>query len=155
MTEPRVCVTCPRSTWVPLGDYVASNTDECTATLMYAVSLKQSGTVSFEYIYPDSSIVFEFFVGAGGPWGHGGVPGDIGGPWGHGTSHAGPAGAERPVPAHGGGVALDADDGEGLGVPQCEWGGREVTQGVPWRSPQCPLCPPQGPLCPPQGEDAP
>uniref|UniRef100_A0A8B9TQA0 KIAA1324 n=1 Tax=Anas platyrhynchos TaxID=8839 RepID=A0A8B9TQA0_ANAPL len=50
------------STWVPLGDYIASNTDECTATLMYAVNLKQSGTVSFEYIYPDSSIVFEFFV---------------------------------------------------------------------------------------------
>ncbi|NXS53843.1 K1324 protein, partial [Brachypteracias leptosomus] len=54
---------CTTSTWVPLGDYVASNTDECTATLMYAVNLKQSGTVSFEYIYPDSSIVFEFFVG--------------------------------------------------------------------------------------------
>ncbi|NXX85185.1 K1324 protein, partial [Urocolius indicus] len=53
---------CTGSTWMPLGDYVASNTDECTATLMYAVSLKQSGTVSFEYIYPDSSIVFEFFV---------------------------------------------------------------------------------------------
>uniref|UniRef100_A0A674JZP5 UPF0577 protein KIAA1324-like n=1 Tax=Terrapene triunguis TaxID=2587831 RepID=A0A674JZP5_9SAUR len=53
---------CSHSTWVPLGDYVASNTDECTATLMYAVNLKQSGTVSFEYIYPDSSIVFEFFV---------------------------------------------------------------------------------------------
>ncbi|KAM9148481.1 endosome/lysosome-associated apoptosis and autophagy regulator 1 isoform 2-T2 [Pangshura tecta] len=53
---------CTTSTWVPLGDYVASNTDECTATLMYAVNLKQSGTVSFEYIYPDSSIVFEFFV---------------------------------------------------------------------------------------------
>ncbi|NXD15622.1 K1324 protein, partial [Nothocercus nigrocapillus] len=53
---------CTASTWVPLGDYIASNTDECTATLMYAVNLKQSGTVSFEYIYPDSSIVFEFFV---------------------------------------------------------------------------------------------
>ncbi|NXE85857.1 K1324 protein, partial [Cochlearius cochlearius] len=53
---------CTASTWVPLGDYMASNTDECTATLMYAVNLKQSGTVSFEYIYPDSSIVFEFFV---------------------------------------------------------------------------------------------
>ncbi|KAM9369366.1 LOW QUALITY PROTEIN: endosome/lysosome-associated apoptosis and autophagy regulator 1 [Phaethornis superciliosus] len=53
---------CTASTWVPLGDYVASNTDECTATLMYAVNLKQSGSVSFEYIYPDSSIVFEFFV---------------------------------------------------------------------------------------------
>ncbi|NXX53937.1 K1324 protein, partial [Scopus umbretta] len=47
---------CTASTWVPLGDYMASNTDECTATLMYAVNLKQSGTVSFEYIYPDSSI---------------------------------------------------------------------------------------------------
>ncbi|NXT44216.1 K1324 protein, partial [Pelecanoides urinatrix] len=53
---------CTASTWVPLGDYVASNTDECMATLMYAVNLKQPGTVSFEYIYPDSSIVFEFFV---------------------------------------------------------------------------------------------
>ncbi|NXI34702.1 K1324 protein, partial [Galbula dea] len=57
-----VVENCTTSTWVPLGDYVASNTDECTATLMYAVNLKQSGTVSFEYIYPDSSIVFEFFV---------------------------------------------------------------------------------------------
>ncbi|XP_021233025.1 UPF0577 protein KIAA1324 homolog isoform X2 [Numida meleagris] len=57
-----VVENCTASTWVPLGDYIASNTDECTATLMYAVSLKQSGTVSFEYIYPDSSIVFEFFV---------------------------------------------------------------------------------------------
>ncbi|KAL2295473.1 hypothetical protein Nmel_017886 [Mimus melanotis] len=84
-----VAENCTASTWVPLGDYVASNTDECMATLMYAVSLKQSGTVTFEYIYPDSSIVFEFFVGA-----------------------------ERPVPAHRGGVPLDADDREGLGIPQ-------------------------------------
>ncbi|XP_026533667.1 UPF0577 protein KIAA1324-like isoform X4 [Notechis scutatus] len=53
---------CTKSTWVPKGDYIASNTDECIATLMYAVNLKQSGTVSFEYIYPDSNIVFEFFV---------------------------------------------------------------------------------------------
>ncbi|KAF6074797.1 hypothetical protein HJG60_007226 [Phyllostomus discolor] len=53
---------CTLSKWVPLGDYIASNTDECTATLMYAVNLKQSGTVSFEYYYPDSSIIFEFFV---------------------------------------------------------------------------------------------
>ncbi|XP_032566532.1 UPF0577 protein KIAA1324 homolog isoform X2 [Chiroxiphia lanceolata] len=53
---------CSGSTWVPRGDYVASNTDECTATLMFAVSLKQAGTVTFEYLYPDSSIVFEFFV---------------------------------------------------------------------------------------------
>ncbi|NWU92591.1 K1324 protein, partial [Upupa epops] len=59
-----VVENCTGSTWMPLGDYVASNTDECTATLMYAVNLKQSGTVSFEYIYPDSSIVFEFFVEA-------------------------------------------------------------------------------------------
>lgn len=68
-------ILCPhlRSTWVPLGDYIASNTDECTATLMYAVSLKQSGTVSFEYIYPDSSIVFEFFVSTG--WGSQGCQG--------------------------------------------------------------------------------
>ncbi|XP_053943737.1 endosome/lysosome-associated apoptosis and autophagy regulator 1 isoform X3 [Cuculus canorus] len=57
-----VVENCTGSTWVPHGDYVASNTDECTATLMYAVNLKQSGTVSFEYTYPDSGIVFEFFV---------------------------------------------------------------------------------------------
>ncbi|KAF7253661.1 hypothetical protein EYD10_01452 [Varanus komodoensis] len=54
-TEP--LGNCSMSTWVPKGDYIASNTDECTATLMYAVNLKQSGTVSFEYIYTDSSIV--------------------------------------------------------------------------------------------------
>ncbi|KAM9687417.1 endosome/lysosome-associated apoptosis and autophagy regulator 1 isoform 5-T5 [Trichechus inunguis] len=53
---------CTSSKWIPRGDYIASNTDECTATLMYAVNLKQSGTVSFEYYYPDSSIIFEFFV---------------------------------------------------------------------------------------------
>uniref|UniRef100_A0A2K6RL52 Endosome-lysosome associated apoptosis and autophagy regulator 1 n=1 Tax=Rhinopithecus roxellana TaxID=61622 RepID=A0A2K6RL52_RHIRO len=53
---------CTSSKWVPQGDYIASNTDECTATLMYAVNLKQSGTVNFEYYYPDSSIIFEFFV---------------------------------------------------------------------------------------------
>uniref|UniRef100_A0ABI7ZK88 Elapor1-like galactose binding domain-containing protein n=1 Tax=Felis catus TaxID=9685 RepID=A0ABI7ZK88_FELCA len=53
---------CTASKWVPLGDYISSNTDECTATLMYAVNLKQSGSVNFEYYYPDSSIIFEFFV---------------------------------------------------------------------------------------------
>lgn len=52
------------STWTPKGDYVASNTDECTATLSYAVSLKTPGTVTFDYVYPDSSIYFEFFVSA-------------------------------------------------------------------------------------------
>uniref|UniRef100_A0A7N6A7U5 Uncharacterized protein n=1 Tax=Anabas testudineus TaxID=64144 RepID=A0A7N6A7U5_ANATE len=50
------------STWTPKGDYVASNMDECTATLSYAVSLKKPGTVFFEYFYPDNSIYFEFFV---------------------------------------------------------------------------------------------
>uniref|UniRef100_A0A8C3YBV7 Endosome-lysosome associated apoptosis and autophagy regulator 1 n=1 Tax=Catagonus wagneri TaxID=51154 RepID=A0A8C3YBV7_9CETA len=53
---------CTSSKWVPLGDHISSNTDECMATLMYAVNLKQSGTVNFEYYYPDSSIIFEFFV---------------------------------------------------------------------------------------------
>lgn len=70
-------VSTHRSKWVPLGDYIASNTDECTATLMYAVNLKKSGTVNFEYYYADSNIIFEFFVsrwprgrvgGRGSPW---------------------------------------------------------------------------------------
>lgn len=201
MTEPMVCATRPRSTWVPLGDYMASNTDECTATLMYAVNLKQSGTVSFEYIYPDSSIVFEFFVRcrglegcrAGGweslgtwegslgtwvgdpwghgrdPWGHGGgslgtregslwtwgrIPGDMGGV--PGDMVAGvpfsrrPTGAERPVPAHGGGVALDADNREGLGVSQREWGG-DTTREVTW-SRGCPLGAVPGVPCPSPGK---
>lgn len=39
---------------------------------MYAVNLKQSGTVNFEYYYPDSSIIFEFFVS---PWLRGKVGG--------------------------------------------------------------------------------
>ncbi|XP_062283027.1 endosome/lysosome-associated apoptosis and autophagy regulator 1 [Scomber scombrus] len=53
---------CSNSTWTPKGDYIASNTDECTATLSYAVNLKEAGTVSFEYFYPDYSIYFEFYV---------------------------------------------------------------------------------------------
>ncbi|KAK5894556.1 hypothetical protein CesoFtcFv8_011238 [Champsocephalus esox] len=53
---------CSNSTWITKGDYVASNTDECTATLSYAVSLKKPGTVTFEYFYPDNSIYFEFFI---------------------------------------------------------------------------------------------
>ncbi|XP_043932063.1 endosome/lysosome-associated apoptosis and autophagy regulator 1 [Protopterus annectens] len=53
---------CTMSKWVPMGDYIASNRDECTATLVYAVSLKQSGTVSFEYFYPDPNIYFEFYI---------------------------------------------------------------------------------------------
>ncbi|RXM92161.1 UPF0577 protein KIAA1324 [Acipenser ruthenus] len=53
---------CSNSIWKPQGDYIASNTDECTSTLMYAVNLKQSGSISFSYFHPDSSIFFEFFV---------------------------------------------------------------------------------------------
>lgn len=50
------------STWTPKGDHIASNTNECTSTLSYAVSLKKPGVVSFEYFYPENSIYFEFFV---------------------------------------------------------------------------------------------
>uniref|UniRef100_UPI00398F42DF endosome/lysosome-associated apoptosis and autophagy regulator 1 isoform X2 n=1 Tax=Pristiophorus japonicus TaxID=55135 RepID=UPI00398F42DF len=53
---------CTMSKWTPQGDFITSNSDECTATLMYTVNLKQSGTVSFQYLYPDTSIYFEFFV---------------------------------------------------------------------------------------------
>lgn len=57
------CSSCSSSsTWTPQGDFVVSNTDECTATLSYAVNLKKPGTMSFEYFYPDSSVYFEFFV---------------------------------------------------------------------------------------------
>lgn len=65
---PNSCPSCRccsfhfSSTWTPKGDHVASNTDECTATLSYAVSLKKPGMVTFEYFYPDNSIYFEFFV---------------------------------------------------------------------------------------------
>lgn len=94
-------VSTHRSKWVPLGDYIASNTDECTATLMYAVSLKQSGTVNFEYYYADSNIIFEFFVSrrprgrVGGRGLHGsGAPAGITGPacWGNGHSFYPPEG---------------------------------------------------------------
>ncbi len=50
------------STWIPKGDYIASNTDECTSTLSYAVSLKKPGSVSFQYFYPDNRMFFEFYV---------------------------------------------------------------------------------------------
>ncbi|XP_076859843.1 endosome/lysosome-associated apoptosis and autophagy regulator 1 [Brachyhypopomus gauderio] len=53
---------CTNSTWSPKGDYIASNTDECISTLSYAVSLKQPGSVSFQYFYPDNNILFEFYV---------------------------------------------------------------------------------------------
>ncbi|KAJ8017113.1 hypothetical protein DPEC_G00014390 [Dallia pectoralis] len=53
---------CSNSTWIPSGDFIASNIDECTATLSYSVSLKKPGSVSFQYFYPDSNIFFEFYV---------------------------------------------------------------------------------------------
>ncbi|CAL1606068.1 unnamed protein product [Knipowitschia caucasica] len=55
-------VNCANSTWSPKGDYIESNTDECTATLSYAVNLKKSGVLTFEYLYPDNNVYFEFFV---------------------------------------------------------------------------------------------
>lgn len=39
-----------------------SNRDECTVSLIYAVHLKKQGSVSFEYQYPDNSLLFQFFV---------------------------------------------------------------------------------------------
>lgn len=61
--------------------------------------------------------------GSLGAWGC--VPGGMPGPCEHEVPDTLPAGAERPVPAHGGGVPLDADDREGLGIPQreCSVGG--------------------------------
>uniref|UniRef100_A0A3B4CLQ9 MRH domain-containing protein n=1 Tax=Pygocentrus nattereri TaxID=42514 RepID=A0A3B4CLQ9_PYGNA len=53
---------CTNSTWTPKGDYIASNMDECSSALSYAVSLKQPGSVSFQYFYPDTNIFFEFYV---------------------------------------------------------------------------------------------
>lgn len=53
----------PRSSsWVPQGNYLESNRDECTVSLIYAVHLKKQGSVSFEYQYPDNNLLFEFFV---------------------------------------------------------------------------------------------
>lgn len=53
---------CSNTTWIPKDDFIASNVDECTATLSYAVNLKKPGTLSFEYFYPDERIFFEFYV---------------------------------------------------------------------------------------------
>ncbi|XP_061577949.1 endosome/lysosome-associated apoptosis and autophagy regulator family member 2 [Cololabis saira] len=53
---------CNSSSWVPQGNYLESNRDECTVSLIYAVHLKKQGSVSFEYQYPDSSLLFEFFI---------------------------------------------------------------------------------------------
>ncbi|KAJ8395655.1 hypothetical protein AAFF_G00028920 [Aldrovandia affinis] len=53
---------CSSSTWVPQGNHLESNRDECTVSLIYAVHLKKSGSVSFEYQYVDNNIFFEFFI---------------------------------------------------------------------------------------------
>uniref|UniRef100_A0A8C6TB00 Si:ch211-163l21.8 n=1 Tax=Neogobius melanostomus TaxID=47308 RepID=A0A8C6TB00_9GOBI len=55
-------ISCANTTWTPKGEYIASNTDECTATLSYAVNLKKPGVLTFEYFYPDDNVYFEFFV---------------------------------------------------------------------------------------------
>ncbi|XP_067090426.1 endosome/lysosome-associated apoptosis and autophagy regulator family member 2 [Osmerus mordax] len=55
-------VTCNSSSWVPQGSYLESNRDECTVSLIYAVHLKKQGQVSFQYQYPDSNLMFHFFI---------------------------------------------------------------------------------------------
>ncbi|XP_053282951.1 endosome/lysosome-associated apoptosis and autophagy regulator family member 2 [Pleuronectes platessa] len=55
-------VTCNSSSWVPQGNYLESNRDECTVSLIYAVHLKKQGSVTFEYQYPDNNLLFEFFI---------------------------------------------------------------------------------------------
>uniref|UniRef100_G1Q8C8 MRH domain-containing protein n=1 Tax=Myotis lucifugus TaxID=59463 RepID=G1Q8C8_MYOLU len=53
---------CNNSSWVPRGNYIESNRDDCTVSLIYAVHLKKSGNVFFEYQYVDNNIFFEFFI---------------------------------------------------------------------------------------------
>uniref|UniRef100_A0A4W6DDH4 Endosome-lysosome associated apoptosis and autophagy regulator family member 2a n=1 Tax=Lates calcarifer TaxID=8187 RepID=A0A4W6DDH4_LATCA len=55
-------LTCNSSSWVPQGNYLESNRDECTVSLIYAVHLKKQGSVSFDYQYPDNNLLFEFFI---------------------------------------------------------------------------------------------
>uniref|UniRef100_A0A663LYD0 MRH domain-containing protein n=1 Tax=Athene cunicularia TaxID=194338 RepID=A0A663LYD0_ATHCN len=50
------------SSWTPRGNYIESNRDDCTVSLIYAVHLKKSGSVFFEYQYIDNNIFFEFFI---------------------------------------------------------------------------------------------
>lgn len=59
--KPSGCFLCS-SSWLPQGNYLMSNRDECTVSLIYAVHLKKQGSVSFEYQYPDNNLLFEFFV---------------------------------------------------------------------------------------------
>ncbi|MEE6509684.1 hypothetical protein FKM82_027368 [Ascaphus truei] len=54
--------SCDNSSWVPRGNYIESNRDDCTVSLIYAVHLKKTGSVSFEYQYLDNNILFEFFI---------------------------------------------------------------------------------------------
>uniref|UniRef100_A0ABM5GGW2 Endosome/lysosome-associated apoptosis and autophagy regulator family member 2 isoform X2 n=1 Tax=Pogona vitticeps TaxID=103695 RepID=A0ABM5GGW2_9SAUR len=54
--------SCGKSTWTPRGNYVESNRDDCTVSLIYTVHLKKSGSVTFEYQYIDNNIFFEFFI---------------------------------------------------------------------------------------------
>ncbi|CAG13039.1 unnamed protein product [Tetraodon nigroviridis] len=54
--------SCNSSSWLPQGNYLMSNRDECTVSLIYAVHLKKQGSVSFEYQYPDNNLLFEFFI---------------------------------------------------------------------------------------------
>ncbi|KAM6960588.1 endosome/lysosome-associated apoptosis and autophagy regulator family member 2 [Aplochiton taeniatus] len=55
-------LACKGSSWVPQGSYLESNRDECTVSLIYSVHLKKQGSVTFEYLYPDSGLLFEFFI---------------------------------------------------------------------------------------------
>lgn len=55
-------LTCNSSSWLPQGNYLESNRDECTVSLIYAVHLKKQGSVTFEYQYPDNNLLFEFFI---------------------------------------------------------------------------------------------
>ncbi|NXS90133.1 K132L protein, partial [Erpornis zantholeuca] len=54
--------SCNNSSWTPRGNYIESNRDDCTVSLIYAVHLKKSGFVFFEYQYIDNNIFFEFFI---------------------------------------------------------------------------------------------
>ncbi|CAH2275655.1 UPF0577 KIAA1324-like homolog [Pelobates cultripes] len=54
--------TCNNSSWTPRGNYIESNRDDCTVSLIYSVHLKKAGSVTFDYQYLDNNIFFEFFV---------------------------------------------------------------------------------------------
>ncbi|KAM6435769.1 endosome/lysosome-associated apoptosis and autophagy regulator family member 2 isoform 1-T1 [Liasis olivaceus] len=54
--------SCAKSSWTPRGNYIESNRDDCTVSLIYTVHLKKSGSVIFEYQYIDNNIFFEFFI---------------------------------------------------------------------------------------------